>query len=450
MRSVALSAKLPHKVATPPRGLVCFAGAGPGDPALRTERAARRIADADIVLEPSVTATVEDLVALAREGKSVACVVAGDPLESPEVVRMARALVAEGVAIEVVPGIGAGSAAAAFAGMLGPVVRLPIGELGRALARHGPGDTVTVVARAGLPSQRVLSVPAAEVPALARDLGDPFVLVGAGRPDEALRWAERRPLFGKRVLVTRAREQAGSLAELLRDAGGDPVVVPTIEIHPPADPGPLAAALASLRTGAYAWVAFTSANGVDHTFAALEALGADARAFGRSRVAAIGPATARTLGRHGLRPDAVASEYRGEALAETMLAAIGPAPVRVLLARAARARDVLPETLRAAGHGVEIVAAYQTLPPPEEVIEGLRRDLAGRRLDVVTFTSSSTVDNLCDLLGPRAPELLAGVRVASIGPVTTASAEARGLRVDVTAGEYTVPGLVEALVESYG
>ena len=124
--------------------------------------------------------------------------------------------------------------------------------------------------------------------------------------------------------------------------------------------------------------------------------------------------------------------------------------VRALLARAAVARDVLPETLRAAGWQVDVVAAYETRPTSNDVVERLTRELAAGRIDAVTFTSSSTVDNLCDRLGPDAGKRLARARIASIGPVTTATAVARGLRVDVTARQYTVPGLIEALAESYG
>ncbi len=185
-------------------------------------------------------------------------------------------------------------------------------------------------------------------------------------------------------------------------------MVPTIEIHPPRDPEPLAAAIVVLRAGAYEWVAFTSANGVDRTWDALEAAGADARAFAATKVAAIGPATARAIERRGLRPDLVATEFRGEALADALLEAPGSGRARVLLARAAVARDVLPETLRAAGWQVDVVAAYETRPTSNDVVERLTRELAAGRIDAVTFTSSSTVDNLCDLLGPDAARRLAG------------------------------------------
>jgi uroporphyrinogen III methyltransferase/synthase len=452
-------------------GLVCFVGAGPGDPALRTERGARRIADADTVVADGVP--IERLIELAREGKRVVRLVPGDPLEAPAVIDQARALVAAGVTIEVVPGIGARSTAAAFAGLLGSATMLS--GLSAAAASEGmaglvPGTMVTVVFGAASPSQRVVTGPVEQVPALARGLAgeDPGrpLLLAVGVPDDALRWAERRPLFGRRILVTRAREQADSTAALLREAGADPVVVPTIELHPPADGAPLAEALTALRAGAYDWVAFTSPNGVDRTWEALAAMGVDTRAFGAARVAAIGPSTARAVERHGLRPDVVAKEFRGERLAEAMLSAMhataeaarpggggGRAPgtsTRVLLPRAAKARDVLPEALREAGCAVDVVAAYETRPPAAGLVDRLARELAEGRLDAATFTSSSTVDNFCDLLGPRAVDLLAATRVASIGPITTASAVGRGLRVDVTAREYTVPGLIDALIESYG
>jgi uroporphyrinogen III methyltransferase / synthase len=439
-----VSAKLPGMRP----GLLSFVGAGPGDPSLRTARAAQRIAEADIVFEDEVG--VATLIELALQGKRLACLVAGDPLESPAVVAQARAVAAAGVPFEVVPGVGARGSAAAFAGVIGRAVRVAATDVGDALANEPPATVVTIIVGAGTPSQRVVTTTAADGPRRARELGDLPVILAFGAPDEALRWSERRPLFGKRVLVTRAREQAGAAAALLRECGAEPIVVPTIEIHPPSDPTPLTSALVALRAGEYDWVAFTSANGVDRTWDALAAVGGDSRAFGAARLAAIGPATARALEQRGLRADVVATEYRGEGLADAMLSTRRSERARVLLARAARARDVLPDSLREAGWEVDVVAAYETRPTSDEVVERLTRELAEGRIDIVTFTSSSTVDNLCDRLGPAAARLLAGPRIATIGPVTTATALGRGLRVDVTARQYTVPGLVNALVESYG
>jgi uroporphyrinogen III methyltransferase/synthase len=437
---------------------VSFVSLGPGDPSLRTARAAARLAEADVVLTdaeaPEGTAATQ-LVALAREGKHVARAVPGDATASVPVLREVLAVVAAGIGFEIVPGVGARAAGAAFAGLVGRGRRARVDEIAREVADEPQEAVVTLVSHPGEPTQRALVTTAAEALARAREMPAPgsygFV-VSFGRPDEKLRWYERQPLFGKRVLVTRAREQAGSAEALLREAGAEPVVVPTIVIGAPDDPAPLARAVEELRAGAYAWVAFTSANGVERTWDAIARAGGDARAFGASRLAAIGPATAAALERHGLKADVQAKEFKGEGLAEEMLAAMGAAgtaPGRVLVARAAKAREVLPETLRAAGWKVDVVAAYQTRPPGRASVESLAADLEAGRIDVVTFTSSSTVDNLCDLLGADAVRLLARPCIASIGPITTDTARARGLRVDVTASPYTLPGLVQDLVLFY-
>ncbi|MDP9000954.1 MAG: uroporphyrinogen-III synthase [Myxococcota bacterium] len=431
------------------RGIVCFVGLGPGDPSLLTARAVERIAQADVVVHDEDGEPASRLVALAREGKRVVRAVPGDALESPRTLDEVREIARAGVAVEVIPGIGAGGIASAFVGLIGPAVRVDARHL-KSFVDGAPREAVvTLVVNAGGPSQRVIQTTAADALDRAGELGDVTVIVAFGAPDPQLRWFERRPLFGKRVLVTRAQDQASVTATLLRDCGAEPLVVPTITIHPPSDRAPLARALSSLRSGAYAWVAFTSANGVERVWESVEAEGGDARTFGASRLAAIGPATARALERHGLRADVVAKEFRGEGLADEILHALAGAKAKVLLARAARARDALPEALRAAGCVVDVVAAYETHPPPRETIEALVDELDAGRVDAVMFTSSSTVQNLCDLLGGKAPELLERVRIASIGPLTTDAALSRGLRVDVTAATYTVPDLVRALADSW-
>jgi len=432
------------------RGVVSFVGLGPGDTKLWAERAGMRLSRADAVMgdEP---APVARMIELAQQGKRVVRTVVGDPFESPRCVAEALQVVSAGVDIEVGPAISAAGAAGAFAGVAGRAVLVSAVDVAGALAGTAGDTPVTLVSDPSLPSQRVIVTTAAGAAELARPLGRARVLVAFGVPHEGLRWFERRPLFGKRVLLTRAREQSEGAAALLRDQGADVVLVPTIEIRDPADPGPLARALADLRAGAYGWTAFTSANGVEQTWKALVGLGGDARAFGACKIAAIGPATARALEGRGLRADVVAKEFVGESLAREMLAALkdGPVAARVLLARAAKARDVVPEALRAAGCQVDVVAAYETHPAPREAIEALAGEIEQGRLDVATFTSSSTVENFCDLLGPRAVELLKRVRVATIGPVTTETARVRGVRVDVVAREYTVAGLIQALAESY-
>lgn len=440
-------------------GIVSFVGVGPGDPGLRTARAIDRIDRADEVFAETTNAPSERLAELAREGKRVVRLVQGDPLGSAPAIEDVRAVARSGVEVEVVPGVEPQAAAAAFAGVLGPAVGVSAGEVGALVARL-PGDTpVTLVVNPGEPTQRVAVTGSQAAGALAEAIAggpDRHLLVVFGTPDPDLRWFERRPLFGKRVLVTRARDQAGGTRALLRDEGAEAVVVPTIVIAPPSDPAPLARAISELRAGGYAWAVFTSENGVERTWDAIRGSDGDARAFGNTRLAAIGPATARALERHGLRADITAKEFKGEGLAEAMLPALAAPPAgpgRVLLARAAKARDALPDALRGAGCIVDIVAAYETLPPSPSTVATLLAQLEAGRIDAVTFTSSSTVDNLCDLLGTertialleRSPRVL----VASIGPVTTATAHARGLRVDLTATTYTVPGLVRALANAW-
>jgi uroporphyrinogen III methyltransferase/synthase len=450
-----------------PRGsLVSFVSLGPGDPGLRTARAVARLAEADVVVTDEESAALSNpanhLVTLAREGKHVARAMSGALTESVSGLREAIAVAQAGVKFEIVPGIGARASAAAFAGLVGSAWRVRVTDIGQYLSGEAPDAIVTLVSGIGEPHQRVVVTTAAEASQRARSLirenggnDEDELTLSQGQPHPSLRWFERLPLFGKRVLVTRAAEQAESAAALLREAGAEPVLVPTITIGAPDDPAPLAKAVAELRAGAYAWVAFTSANGVERTWSAITEAKGDARVFAGARLAAIGPATAAALERHGLHADVLAQEFKGEGLASEMLSTMrmlgtagSGAGRKVLIARASQARDVLPEALRAAGWAVDVVAAYQTRPPDRATLNGLVSDLEAGTIDVVTFTSSSTVTNLCNLLGPIATRLLSHPIIASIGPITTETARSRGLRVDVTAAEYTLPGLVRALSQS--
>jgi len=332
-----------------------------------------------------------------------------------------------------------------------------VAETARSLVFYGrsANDAATIIEGVSLPSQRVVVSTLGKVPELPRPQMPRVVLVVGERatPLDELTWLAKQPLFGKRVLVTRAREQAGGAAALLRERGADPVVVPTIEIHPPSDPSAMIDAVQAMAER-YDWVVLTSANGVDRLWAEIRRQGKDARVLGNAKIAAIGPATATALERCGLAADIVAKEHRGEALAEEVLAAMtsaGGAPKRrVLVARAEVARDVVPDTLRAAGCDVDVVSVYKTRSPPRPLLEALSSLLEGGEIDAVTFTSSSTVEHLCDALEARAIPLLAKTTVASIGPITTETAKKRGIRVDVTAAEYTLPGLVTALEKHFG
>ncbi|MBX3201781.1 MAG: uroporphyrinogen-III synthase [Labilithrix sp.] len=492
-------------------GKVTFVGAGSGDPRLLTLRAADVLEDADFVLfdpavHPDVLGRVRDgtprhpisaqltperigqmLAAEAKEGRHAVRLTWGDPLlfgtGDVEGVAVAR----HGVPLEIVPGIGPLIAVGAFAGV--PLTRTSdaspsvaavsvtrghetlhdwdklatatdtlaivcdaesVAETARSLVFYGrkAGEQATLVENVSLPTQQIRETTLGEVPLLTPPKSARVVLVvgerAATMPE--LSWLEKLPLFGKRVLVTRAREQAGRTALLLRERGADPVVVPTIEIHPPSDPAALAEAAGAL--GRYGWVVLTSANGVERLWAELRRQGRDARAFAGAKIAAIGPGTAAALEEIGLTPDLVPKVYKGEGLAEELLAAVGDAKPRVLVARAEVARDVVPDALRAAGCEVDVVPTYRTGAPPKPLLSALAALLEAQEIDVVTFTSSSTVEHLCDALEDRARALLANTCVASIGPVTTETARRRGLRVDVTASEHTIPGLVAA-VEGY-
>jgi uroporphyrinogen-III synthase len=256
------------------------------------------------------------------------------------------------------------------------------------------------------------------------------------------------PFTGERVLVTRAEGQADEAAALLRERGAEPVIVPAIAIGPPDDEGPAERAIEKLAS--YDWIAFTSANGVDRTWDLLVRSGKDASAFGNARLAAVGPATAAALARHGLGVHVTAKELRGEGLAKEMLAGMKGAK-RVLLLRAQEARDALPDALRAAGSTVDIAAVYATRAPPDlaDTLCPLFAEGGPARVDAVIFSSSSTVRHVCDALGPRAAAILAGVTVATIGPVTTETARNLGVRVDAEASPYTVPAAIEALARRF-
>jgi uroporphyrinogen III methyltransferase/synthase len=306
-----------------------------------------------------------------------------------------------------------------------------------------------VIQSASLPEQRTVVGTISNIAQRAREAGigmPALTVVGeVVRLRERLRWYDTKPLFGLRVLVTRAEDQAGDMVQALRDAGAAAIVAPAISIAPPDDAEPLARAVR--QVSGYTWLVLTSRNGVNAFFTELRAQAGDARRLGGVKLAAIGPATAAALRERGVEADAVPAVYRGEAVAEAIIAAHGGdlRGVRVLLCRAAIARDALPDALRARGGEVDVVAAYRTLPAAGEDQARLRGLFEAKALDVVTFTSTSTVDSTLASLGERGRELLNGLTLASIGPITSEALERHGLRASVTASEYTVPGLIDAL-----
>jgi len=257
---------------------------------------------------------------------------------------------------------------------------------------------------------------------------------------------EERPLEGRTIVITRARAQAQRFAQLLEAAGARVLQAPTIVIEPPASWELLDTALGALDS--FTWVVFTSVNGVAMVDRRLSARGLAWAAIARKRVAAIGPATAEALAEHGVRVELVPPEYRAEALVEALRRLVGPAD-RVLLPRAKETRDVLVVELRRLGVTVTEVPAYQTRRIEDGVVR-LREALASGSVDAVTFTSSSTARNFAEQFSDSERSAWRGrIAVASIGPITAATAAEYGLSTDVMPSEYTIPALARALADYF-
>ncbi len=254
------------------------------------------------------------------------------------------------------------------------------------------------------------------------------------------------PLKGKLIIITRARSQASSLADKLEALGGKVVEFPTIEIQPPEDYTGLDTAIRNVRE--YQWVIFTSVNGVEQFLARARNLKQSLNDLQTSRFAAIGPETAKKLETAGIRPCLVPQKYQAEGLLEA-LAAENLRNKRVLIPRAAKARDVLPETLRAWGAEVDVVEAYRTVVPTTDAAT-IKTLLRGRKVDVITFTSSSTVINFARLFEGRAfSEIVSGCAVACIGEITKKTVEDLGGRTEIVAAESTIDGLIRAILEYF-
>jgi len=422
------------------------------------------------------------LVRLAREGKRVVRLKGGDPFVFGRGGEEAQELHAAGIEFEIVPGVTSGVAAPAYAGipvthrdhnaavtfvtghedvkkqlstldwskLAAPnhtlVLYMAMGNLAAiavelmrnglaastpiAIVREGTKPTQhTLVASLGTIGDELQRAPVAP-PAIA-------VVGDVVRLREELRWFDRLPLFGKRVLVTRMASGSLEFAARLWEAGAEPILAPLIRIVPPEDPREIRRAVAD--AGAFSWIVFSSRNGVDAFWSELRARGRDARALGGTKIAAIGPKTAQTLAERGIVADFIPSRYVGESVAEGLLART-EADERILLFRAQEARDALPDMLRGGGRSVEVVVAYRAVR--NEV-----PDLAGRvaNSDVLTFTSAGIVRSfVAQLADPVAAAR--GKIVACIGPVTADAAKAAGLDVSVVAEEFTTEGLARALI----
>jgi uroporphyrinogen III methyltransferase/synthase len=485
---------------------VYLVGAGPGDPGLMTVRALELIAAADVIVYDrlipdgaldgarseaeliyvgkegggvSVAQSEIDelLVTHGRAGRHVVRLKGGDPFVFGRGGEEAEVLREEGISFEVIPGVTAGVAASAYAGIpvthrdLASAVAFVTGheDPGKpesalewdALARF-PGTLVVymgvrqlptiterlqaagrpadepaaVVERGTLPGQRMVVATLGTVAQSASERGiraPAISIFGAvAALAEQLGWWQSPPLAGRTVAVTRARAQASGLARRMRALGAAVVEVPAIRIVPLQGPAP--------DLERFDTVCLTSPNGVELLFERLRAAGRDARAFAGVRVAAIGPGTARALEAHGIRADIVPEQF----VAESLVQALADVPVRrALIARAAEARDVLPQALRERGAEVEVVALYETVAEPvsAEQLSSLEQ------ADYVTFTSSSTVRNFFDAVGNGLSER---TRLVSIGPVTSATMRELGVEPHVEAEQHDIDGLVEALVRDAG
>jgi uroporphyrinogen III methyltransferase/synthase len=431
----------------------------------------------------------------AREGKTVARLKWGDPFVFDRGGEEALFLHEQGVPFEVVPGIPASVGVPAYAGVpitypgagdtitlirgfeddnrepaaidwaslvrLGGTAACYVGahQLPRmleTLAANGwPAEDRAVVIYDGtLPTQETVSGTIAELLTALRAhprRGPATLVIGRVvglRPH--LRWFDARPLFGRRVLVTRPREQAGELADRLTALGAEAIAAPLIQVTPPDDWGPLRAAAAEANT--YDWIVFTSANAVASFMKALLEGEHDVRRLAGPRICAVGRGTADKLAQHGIKADIVPDEFRAEAAAAAITAAGPVKGSRVLLPRADIGREVIADTLRQAGAQVTDVIAYHTrlIDTPREGDPDVYGMLLQGRIDVVTFASPSSVRSFVKIHGAdAAADLLRNTVVAAIGPVTGDAARQLGLPVTIQATTHTIPALVDAIVAHY-
>jgi uroporphyrinogen III methyltransferase/synthase len=487
---------------------VYLIGAGPGDPELITVKGRRILEHADVILfdhlapdallafappaaeriyvgkKKSDHPVSQDeictiLIERARRGLNVVRLKGGDPFIFGRGGEEAEALAAAGIPFEVVPGVTTPLGIAAYTGVplthrehtsavtfvtghavaaidwdrVGMAETLVVfmglttfPEIARELMERGrsPETPAMAVRWATRPDQETLTGTLATLPDLISRHGmKPPATIVVGevvRLREKLDWFERLPLFGKRIVVTRAKGQAGDLSSRLLALGADAIEMATIEIRPAADYAPLDRALAELN--AYDWLIFTSANGVRFFLDRLDRSPVDLRAL-RAKICAIGPATRAAVEALHLKVDLMGKDY----VAEGLLEAFAPhdlAGRRILLPRAAVARDLVPIELARRGARVDVVEAYRTVVPDNAAEQAREIFGAARRPDAIAFTSSSTVRNFVEVAGAAS---LRGVNAISIGPVTTATARELGIEVAATARVFTIDGLVEAILE---
>ena len=469
---------------------VRLVGVGPGHPGLATLQAVEAIKEADVIRNCDGCGTgllhfapanadiaplesVEEVIRLARNGRNVTVLFPGNPYAFSSGSEIADRLERAGVDFEAVPGLIVELAAPVMSGIpltieglsasIGfglvtgaetVVLRLASGwwESGiTALLQNGraPETPAALILNPGMPGQHRVTAPLGELARKATTYGlrgDALLVLGPGVDmSERLDTLSRRPLHGRRILITRARHQVDPFRRELVDLGAAVVEVPTLEIRRLPTDDRVRSAINNLSRTAL--VIFASANAVDIFFQMLLTTGVDARAFHNSKLCAIGQETADALAGHGLRPELVTSEYTAEGLANA-LEGWEMQGMRVLVPRAEIARDALPSLLANRGAEVDILPVYSAVCPADAG-PALLRLFGGEGVDVITFTSSSTVVNFVQAFPEdRLPAILGDAEIACMGPVTADTARKLGLDVAIVAREYTTHGLVTAIAES--
>jgi uroporphyrinogen III methyltransferase/synthase len=465
-----------------------------------TLRWARPDAERLEVGAPAEAAVAQDAISIllaekARDGHTVARLKWGDPFVFDSGAKEALFLHEQGIPIEVVPGVTAAFGATAYAGVpvtypggddlvvlirgregdseampnvdWAAVVALDCtlvcyadarlaGQILSALVDHGAaGDTPAALVRRGtLPSQQTTTGTVAELlQGLSADTRSDLAILVVGKVAslrDHLRWFDERPLFGRRIVVTRSHEQAQELVERIENLGGLAIEAPTFRLGPPDDPEAVDRAAANIDT--FEWVIFESANSVARFFGALYQGPRDVRALGETSVCAIGPSTADRLGAYGIKPDVIIPEFRAESVGDALAARGSLAGLRLLVVRPDHLRDIVASDLARRGGVVTDLVAYRTAadPPESPVAQALYRQLLDGEIDAVTFTGPAAVQRFATLIGEEeAADLLNTTAVATIGPVTSAAAAELGITSTIMADAFDVDGLVSALVRHF-
>ena len=436
-------------------------------------------------------AEIDDLmIQHAKAGKTVVRLKGGDPFIFGRGGEEALTLVEAGINFEVVPGITSAIAAPAYAGI--PlthrnysssvafvtghsaalkadsavrweqlatgvdtlVILMGVGhlrEIAERLVQHGraPDTPISLIHWGTTPQQETLEGTLANIAQKAEEVNfrNPAAIVvgDVNALREQLGWFDQKPLFGRRIIVTRARAQASDFAECLESYGAEVIQFPTIETRPIPDNAVLDRAIAQLAT--YNWIIFTSVNAVEYFYRHLRENGKDTRSLGKARICAVGQKTVAALDKIGIRADYVPSQYRGAVLAAELEGVEGQ---KILLPRASIAADDLPNGLQDRGAVVDAIPIYETVKAGAEGREALETDLYNGRIDMVTFTSSSTVTNFLEMLDSQpSTALLDQVHIAVIGPSTEVTANANGLTVDIIAKQASVESLAAEIIKFY-